>query len=290
MPVLAHFLITRFNVRSSGALSGVSSRPHWLDRRIGLFERYCLPSVQSQSRTDFNWLLYFDAETPQPYRAIFESYGKLKNVIPVYLGRNEFRGERIRADILGHIDDSTTHILTTRLDNDDAISRDFVEILREHVHTTEKRAYNFRIGLVLHEGKTYATRDPSNAFISLCEPLEDFGTVWRTQHTDLRHIAPVRQIDGPATWLQVVHDMNVKNRVKGRRVPLCESLKDFEIDLGEVPDETRHAILLDNLLAYPVRVAGELARQGAKAILGVRQVGKFRRAIVAISTTRRGKT
>jgi hypothetical protein len=110
MSVLAHFLITRFNVRLGGSLNRGMSRPNWLDQRIGLFELFCLPSVQAQTRRDYTWLIYFDADTRQPYRDIFESYGKLENVIAHYVGRNEFQSERIRADVLDQIDNNTTHV------------------------------------------------------------------------------------------------------------------------------------------------------------------------------------
>ncbi|MBY8850425.1 putative rhamnosyl transferase, partial [Saccharothrix sp. MB29] len=60
-----HVVLTRFNLPSVGAESVVRAQEGWLTKRVGLFERYCLPSVAAQTSSDFRWLIYFDPESPQ---------------------------------------------------------------------------------------------------------------------------------------------------------------------------------------------------------------------------------
>jgi hypothetical protein len=268
-----HFIITRFNVRSSGVLSRGRAQPNWLDHRIGLFERFCLPSVQSQIRSDFRWLIYFDSETPQSYREIFNSYENIPQVVAIHVGLDQFNAARIREDILGLLTGSTTHILTTRLDNDDALSRHFVERLRGEIETSEKLAYNFSNGLIFHRDKIYLTKDPGNAFVSLLEPREDLRTVWARSHAQLQQIAPVFQMKGAPAWLQVVHELNVANRVVGKRVLKRDWLQDFSVDLDTQPRETAHEVALDNLSSYP----GRWLRH--RRILARRKLGALRRFI-----------
>ena len=38
-----HVLLTRFNLPSAGAEAAIRNRKGWLEHRIVLFERYCLP-------------------------------------------------------------------------------------------------------------------------------------------------------------------------------------------------------------------------------------------------------
>jgi hypothetical protein len=57
MTEITHLLITRFNL-NYGDLYPYSET--WMDHRMALFERYCLPSVLRQRETGFGWRIYFD--------------------------------------------------------------------------------------------------------------------------------------------------------------------------------------------------------------------------------------
>src|SRR5579871_5907063 len=67
---LKHFLLTRFNVAAPGREQAIRLRPGWLAGRFDLFRKYCLPSVAGQTRQDFEWLVFFDDQTPEEYRCV----------------------------------------------------------------------------------------------------------------------------------------------------------------------------------------------------------------------------
>lgn len=60
----AYVIFTRFNLPSKGYESVVRSTDDWLQKRVELFERFCLPSVMAQTDQDFSWIVYFDPHSP----------------------------------------------------------------------------------------------------------------------------------------------------------------------------------------------------------------------------------
>src|SRR5690242_1987923 len=120
-----HVLLTRFNVSFLG-------RPlpdrAWLAHRFELFEHFCFPSVVAQSCQDFKWLLFFDPHLDEDSRARIETYRRFKNFEPVYID------EAVNAPILSRSVESRLHgfdyLITSRLDNDDALATRYVETIQ----------------------------------------------------------------------------------------------------------------------------------------------------------------
>jgi hypothetical protein len=237
---------------TAGREARVRSDPLWLSRRFELFETFCLPSVLAQDSQDFTWILYFDSETPSPYRESAESLAAHPNLLPI------LRPDVVPLDdIIDHVRAScapgTTHVITTAFDNDDALARDFVTRLQLGSHNHDHAALNFPFGYVFASDKAYLRHDLSNAFISMIEPVDHVRTVWSAWHTELGHEAPLVQLDDRPAWLQVVHERNVSNRIRGTRVPAAGALAPFAVNVAPNRSESAVAIRCENLLMSPVR-------------------------------------
>jgi len=105
-----------------------------------------------------------------------------------------------------------THLLTTRLDTDDAISRDFVSRLQNTVRKRSRRYFlNMPDGLIWNNGEVAPKRHRSNQFISCCEPFDGFQTVHcGPKHTKLSTVAHVWQVGaGKPAWMYTYHGHNV---------------------------------------------------------------------------------
>ena len=267
-----HFLITRFNLPTPGPESLVRAREGWLRERAGLFERYCLPSVAVQTSTRFKWLIYFDPESPAWLRERISEWSADGLFTPVY--RTAVEKGDLLADLRRLVPEPAGMLMTTNLDNDDGIAADFVQRLQQAAAKTAGRtALYLPSGLILAGTGLFARRDRTNAFCSVAEPWPDAVTCWADWHTLLGRSMPVREVPGPAGWLQVVHGGNVSNRVRGLRVSPESHRQRFPGLLSGAQPPGRAERARELLLDTPRRALGSGVRTAAKTVL-LRTVGK----------------
>ena len=231
---MLHYIITRFNLRlwTHDKTGGIIDQTTWLDKRLDLFERYCLPSVSSQTNNNFVWFLLFDSETPVKYKKRVKGYQKtcpqikLIAVNPSYSKRfvdiiqdvvRDFAREYLKT----HQGEET--IITTYLDNDDALRNDFVERVQETALSVPPKTFiSFVKGIQYFTQLNIATRIryQNNHFISLTESLKDLGNVMTVYgysshfYIDKVNGCNRKYIDSNAMWVEVVHEKNVDNDVK----------------------------------------------------------------------------
>lgn len=210
-----HAVLTRFNL-------GTPADVPWLEHRIRLFERFCLPSLRSQSCQDFVWLIFCDAATREPWRSRLLAYASANTrlVWVPYGSGDVYRTQEsdcYAAAVQELLSGDEAFVLTTRCDNDDAVSSDFVETLQEALRPgTDREFLNLFDGYVWHQGSVSPAYMWSNSFLSYLEPVTAAGpvlTVMHVKHPNASTSAPVRDFsDGWRYWLQVCHDRNLINR------------------------------------------------------------------------------
>jgi hypothetical protein len=224
MDTFRHVILTRFNVKiEQSAPPGTD----WLEERFSLFERFCLPSVQAQTCGNIVWVIFCDPDIPPRYRDRIREYAQWDTLRPIYF-RHMFEQGMVRAAVaeLAH---GYTHLITSRLDNDDAICRTFVESVQRRFRGQSFEFLNFTNGYVWNEGRVWSAQHASNPFISLVEDAANYSTVYCGNHMELHQQGRVVQIAEPAGWLQVVHGRNLSNRVWGTPRPGAELRGEFEI-------------------------------------------------------------
>jgi len=270
---ILHVILTRFNLPSEGREKKIRQSPGWLENRFELFEKFCLPSIQNQSNQRFKWFIYFDQNTPEPFRSRALNIEKAYSNITLFWVA-ALRLKDINEQILSLKVHDTSRVLTTRLDNDDALNKHFIATLQDQAifstedSVTARKAIilNFTRGLVLCEKRVYSYSDTSNAFTSLLEPLsEDLQTIWRRQHNQLSLVGKIVQIEKPDMWMQIVHGNNVSNRIRGYRI-LNRSLKlsyPFKVSNAK---ESKFYVRLENLTLYPFRIVKERIRSIVKLV------------------------
>lgn len=208
-----HIILTRFNVRV-GYSSQQTSSEAWLEHRFKLFDMFCYPSMQGQTNQNFKWLVFFDVDTPEFFRKRIRECEQWDNFIPYYV---ESLGDSKKEAIAAHIEPGSTHLITTRLDDDDALSKTFVETVQCHFKQQEFGFLNFTNGFAFSTERDalYSKESRSNAFTSLIETVEDFKSVWcNTFHENYASLGPVEQIASEPAWMMVVHERNVANCVR----------------------------------------------------------------------------
>ncbi|AFY32499.1 glycosyltransferase [Calothrix sp. PCC 7507] len=241
MKSFQHFIITRFNVRVDYSKSRAGINPDWLSHRFKLFDQFCYSSVRGQSNQNFKWLVFFDSETPEYFKSKIKKYAEWQNFIPLYIDC-EFTSQINHQAVLNYLKSNTEYLITTRLDNDDAVSKDFVQLIQNSFTEQEFEFINFTSGYVWNHGKLYSFDYPNNPFVSLIEKvnqtnIDGFKTIACGQHTELYLMGQIKQIKTKPTWLQVIHEQNVSNRIRGIREPIKKLGDDFFISSECIPKQ-----------------------------------------------------
>lgn len=224
---ITHLLITRFNVEYIEKIEPNLniSVEDWLENRFELFFSFCYPSVINQSERNFFWLVYFDPRTPDKYLDKIKNNDIGKIIIPVFANTWIEIYKNIKFD-LNRIKNSYNGLLiTSRLDNDDAISINYIKIVQDLVRKNflKKEEIPFSIdlrnGFVYSSstGLLYSVNKKSNPFISLVElNNKDSLTVFKYQHQEMTLRFKTFSFDKSPLWLQHIHDHNLLNRVYGK--------------------------------------------------------------------------
>lgn len=212
----SHFVLTRFNVRSFYHASEPTDE--WLRERLRLFRRYCLPALTGQSSSQFLWLVFLDDLSPHWFRQEIEkdARGRFETVYVT----GDFTSATVSDAVAARTD--TPYILTTRVDNDDAVSRDFVQTIQKCFQRQDFEFINLVNGAQYAGGKAYLRPYTKNPFLSLVESVGAATpeTVFVEHHYRVDERGPVRNVrTAHPMWLQVIHGGNVLNEVVGLRVP-----------------------------------------------------------------------
>jgi hypothetical protein len=253
-----HFVLTRFNVRNF--YHNAEPTNEWLRERMLLFRRYCMPCFSAQSVKSFNWLVFFDSETPEWLRS--EVQEAAKGLFEPVIVEGPFSKDLLSAIISERC--STPFAITTRVDNDDAVADDFIENIQSCFARQDLMFVNLVNGAQYAERKTYLRPYTKNPFSTLIEDVSQRPpfTVFAEHHYRIDEFAPVSNVrTSHPMWLQVIHGGNVLNELVGLRVPgrmitphfACSlDVQDSATDL--VADSVRGAIrIIWRLLRKPRR-------------------------------------
>lgn len=246
---MIHIVMTRFNV----LVSDFAQTPdeEWLRDRLRWFEQFTVPSIMAQTVKPDSWIIFCDSESPE----------WLLNRLPTFATVSLVRGVFTPAVAAGAVPAAVGPLITTRLDNDDAIAVDYIEAVQREAPVAGY--VNFVHGLQLSGDRLYRRSDPSNAFISRVEqhPIE---TVFAHPHRLIIERHSVRQVRAAPMWLQVVHDRNWANTATGIRTS-SEHLRRFALD-AHVTDR---GIGVDRIRSA-MRVAGRVIRRPHRMLWAMR--------------------
>jgi len=245
MAKLKHFIITQFNLRlwTKDKLNVSTYTEEWLSKRLVLFDKYCFHSVKNQTSPDFIWLCLFDKYTPAVYLEKIKKYQQeCPQLKACFLDEEDTKDWLgfTRKVIGGYLNEDDEFIVTTNLDNDDAIHVNMVKAIYEHIQRDRKAVlYSFLYGYQYFTEKNILLKMlyPHNHFLSLVEKNDSsFKTVKSMGHAKMRKNYETIDIKAEPYWIEFVHNNNVNNdlritsRIKYFPVFKTISLKDFAID------------------------------------------------------------
>ena len=120
-----HIILTRFNLQYD-LLSDIHIQDNWLEERFRLFEQYCFPSIIAQTNQQFDWVILLSDQTPKNYiLRITQHTNSYKNIHLELCSYYEDVNILYKTIGLKYIQDYD-YLLSTRVDNDDMLAKDFV--------------------------------------------------------------------------------------------------------------------------------------------------------------------
>jgi hypothetical protein len=261
-----HYLITRFNVPvknwthdKQGNLVGHDS---WMDHRLALFSRYCVPTVRHQRQPNFTWIIYLDPNTDNRYQ---QSIQTILHHVPQASLRYASDMEELLTDLRKVISESPAdYVITSRLDNDDGLGKAYVQIVQEAFQSQHNCLINLDHGVVYdirNRVLTELRQARTNHFTSLIEKRAEGGenlTVLGFPHTHPPRECVIMNLSAPYTWFKTIHERNLVSRTKGRPVNLKHILPYFAIDKKDLP------VSFINTILYYVEKIGQRVKQQVK--------------------------
>lgn len=217
-----HYLITRFNLRNPKwdvtKNNETLLTDDWMEDRMWLFENFCFPSVTAQTSTNFTWLLYLDITTKEVFKDRIEALVKgFGNVKVFYIdGMPSFYPE-IKKYITANSAE-VPHLITSRIDNDDCIHKNFIAEVQKRFNSQEYQAIDVIKGYSLQIKPNFMLGKKEhifNPFISLIEKNADPKTVWQNDHNMWKKETRITQVKNKRLWMSIIHEKNKVNEFDG---------------------------------------------------------------------------
>jgi hypothetical protein len=188
----------------------------WLEYRQELFEVLTLPSLDAQTERNFTWVLGIDRDMPERFRKrldeLVESRPYIRLLELELFG--DFEPEFIKWCKKEAAAQGRSHILTTRIDNDDALHVDLFGEIHRTAREVLSGGAKLPAAIMATTGYQWvpATGEGFRAFhfshsmgTSLLETVDDFEMVYTKNHRKVPDWAvekdgSVRAIDGDTRW------------------------------------------------------------------------------------------
>lgn len=217
-----HYLITRFNLRNPKWDVTKNNESlltdEWMEDRMWLFENFCFPSVTAQVNQNFEWLLFFDTTTSDKFKnRITELTRDFKNIKTFFIDGMPVFYDEIQRYITPN-SEGKSHLITSRIDNDDSISKYFIDEVQKQFKSQDYQAIDVINGYSLQVKPNFILGKKEhifNPFISLIEKNDSPKTVWFSDHNMWKKETRITQITNKRLWLSVIHEKNKVNEFDG---------------------------------------------------------------------------
>ena len=214
-----HYMLTRFNVGLYGRKQKMRSKKkidpdRWMAERLDLFKKITVPSIKAQTNQKFTWFIVVDHKSPVAHSmAIKNAVDDMGNA-EVLLGENFRKAVKERIGI-----PSVPTMITTRIDNDDAIHKDFIDTVQKWYNYKGKTGVLiFPTGWIcnLEKKKLFHARYMKNPFLTLIEKCDKkVRTILFRRHTDAVNHYKLHKLKLDHAWFMNVHRSNLANHCFG---------------------------------------------------------------------------
>jgi len=237
-----HYLITRFNVPvKNWDKDKVGNRvldQAWHEERIGLFKKFCVPTIANQTEKNFTWLIYCDVNTLSEYLSdIREAVSEISGAT-IRLVRDF---DHLMVDLRQLLaEDPALYVITSRVDNDDGLGPQFVKEVQVHFKPIERLIINFTKGVLYDVTKRVLTEirhSQFNHYGSLVEEKKSehqLISVIGFPHDRPPGNCQVLNIGSRFAWLKIIHDRNMSSKTNGFPLGNTEIAQIFNVQPNDL--------------------------------------------------------
>lgn len=238
-----HFLLTQGNIfmRWSKCIPGRKLRKpipgeipsdEWFEHRLSLFDKYCYPSIAGQTNQNFKWMVLFDGNHTN--KNLLTKYSRM---IPIYVYDRDYEKltmyQLFSNKIKEYLNPETEWIITSKIDCDDALSKNYVKIMQEKF-TPDEHMINPVNGVIYNTANKKLTaldyKWPPNPYITVIEKVTEdhLKTCFKIVHWKMQGpFKKYEHIKNPDPfWLQIIHDKNLSNTFRGTVVRNIDQVLD----------------------------------------------------------------
>lgn len=220
--------------------------PERLKERFYFFEKICLPSLRWQTDKNFRFAIFTSPELPKKYRKrLARSVRKIPQVEIVYSKAahiSEAIDPWMKKQKIVH-EQRTVHF---RLDDDDALSVDFISAIRKHMHVVPDHSIISRpSGLFLMDSpegpQLLAKFEPYIAIgFAIVNPPGTIRNPYDLMHGKHFRYVPSLSLPGPFAFIHTAHVHS--DTMSAQRGKLARARSDHALYFGDRPRRFKQAI------------------------------------------------
>ena len=220
--------------------------PDRLEERFYFFEKICLPSLKWQSDQDFRFAIFTSPDLPEPYQQRLKQVTEAVPQIEIVYDTAAHINDAIHPWMARQDSVQANRTLHFRLDDDDALSTDFVATLHEHMDRVPENSIISRpTGLFLMNAADgphlLAKFEPYIAIgFAIVNGPGKIHNPYALQHGGHYRIAPSLSLPGPLAYIHTAHAQSDTVEAQARKLKKARS--EHKNVFGDRVRRFRHAV------------------------------------------------
>ena len=213
---MKHFVICRYNIGLySSNPYNVSDPNTWMAHRLPKYERL-VKSLKKQTNQHFQFVVGIDENTPDNFKDAIEL------ITNKHLSRSSFKiVKQLPQVYLNDLNITSEWVITSRIDNDDAYSKDFIKTIQDNFRAETEVLDVYGVQIDENSGKRYTSGrfKPNSPFLSLVERNKgELLTAFDKSHSTMIEKYSARFAGGQPLSIQYIHDRNISNKIQGLEI------------------------------------------------------------------------
>lgn len=243
MAKFTHYLVTRFNVpidqwsRDKRGLPTLDDA--WMEHRVDLFAKFCVPTVAGQTEKNFKWIIYCDEKSGG--LALDRIYHLIPAIPETTVKLVQDFNQMLNDIKLLTLNSPTRFVITSRVDNDDGLGKNYIRDVQKAFIEKDNVIINLNGGILYDEEKRILTeirKGRLNHYASLIEeikPVDNLVSIIGYPHDKPPPGYRIIEKECRYSWLKIIHSRNLNSKTHGKPVSLKKVLSHFSLDPVHLP-------------------------------------------------------